>query len=167
MQSERIKGWARKAAVPAIIGAGIAFPVGIHETSENLDQRNEQISELLDTREAHFFEGVALIAGTAFILNSYQYGKKYDEKKLHALRLAGPILMTAAAGSAVVDSQTTIDYSIPAGLALGSSYAFAATNILSTLERTTDKKLILSSISAGLGVIGGGVTLYLAAADKL
>lgn len=167
---EGIKKTARKAAIPALVGAGILFPTAVYTDSaldESPQKRSEEISDFLDNRQTEIVEGVLMTAGIALTVNGHLRGRKYDERKLHALRITGPALLTVAAGSAFINSQTTINYAIPAGLTLAGTYAIAATNIIDTFERTRDKALRTSTVAAGAGIVATGATIFLAAADKL
>ncbi|MDO8270107.1 MAG: hypothetical protein Q7T54_05575 [Candidatus Levybacteria bacterium] len=167
---ENLKKSAKKMAVPALVGAGIIFPASVYTAAAvetDPKDRSNEISDFLDNRQAEISEGVLLLSGVALTLNAYYTGKRYDEKKLHILRVAGPTLLTAAATTALIDSQTPINYAIPAGLALASTYALASTNIISTFERTRDIAIRSTTIAAGGALVAGGATIFLAAADKL
>jgi hypothetical protein len=168
--SNKIKSVGRKALVPTLVGAGTLFPAGVYINAamdENPSSRSTEVADFLDTRQTKIAGGVLLAAGVALTLNAYATGRRYDEEKLHALRVSGPALLTAAAAAALVDTQLTMNYAIPAGLALASTYSTAATGIISTFERTRDPFIRNTSIGVSAAIATSGATIFLAAADKL
>lgn len=167
LSKERAKKIVRKAAVPAIVGIGILFPSATYASVDDVSKRSDEISHALDSKTSQVGLEVALLSGISFSVLGYKTGKKWDEKRMHALRVLGPALASMAAGTALLDSYATIDFAIPAGLALGASYAIGATTILSSIETTTDKSIRLSAIASGTCIAATGATLFLAAADKL
>ncbi len=167
---EGVKKIPLKVAVPAIVGAGILFPSAVYTDAafdENPQQRSEDISNFLDNRQTEIAAGVLMTAGLALTLNSYYVGRRNDERPLHLLRVSGPALLTAAAGTALVDAQTTINYAIPAGLTYASTLSIAADNIINTFQGTRRNDIRLSSLAANAGIAATGATVFLAAADKL
>lgn len=159
-----------KVALSALAGAGILFPTAVYVDSasdQNPQERSEEVSNFINNRQSEIAEGVILSAGLAFTINAHATGKKYDEKQLHALRISGPALLTAAAGAALIDSQTAINYAIPAGFALTGTYAMAATTVINTFESTRNNLLRKTSVLSGAGLVAIGGTVFLAAANKL
>lgn len=166
-QTNKLHKIAKKAFLPTIVSAGILFPASIYANTDNIGNRSEEISNFLDNKQIKIAEGVVMAAGIALALNSHFTGKKWDENRLHALRVTGPVLASAASGVGLLDSQTTINFAIPAGLALGSTYAIATTIIVAAYETTTDKKILTTAIASGATIVGLGSTIFLAACDKL
>jgi hypothetical protein len=165
-----VKQHAKKALWPAVIGAGVLFPATIYAQTAATDgthERSAEISHFLDNHPSEIIEGIAMAAGVALTINGHLAGEKWDEKKLHALRVAGPALLTAAAGSAFIDSQMSINYAIPTGLAFAGFYTTAVTNAVSTFERTKDKDLRISVLAASSTIAGLGAAIVLAATEKL
>jgi hypothetical protein len=167
---DRVKKSSKKLLWPAVIGAGVLFPSAVFThtaATEGMQRRSEEISHFLDNRPAEIVEGVAMAAGVALTINGYLAGEKWDEKKLHALRVAGPALLTAAATTAFVDSQTSINYAIPTSLAFAGLYTTAVINTVSIFERTKDLPLRTSALVAGSTIALLGATIVLAATEKL
>lgn len=167
---EKIKRIARKSALPAAIGVGILFPTAVYADTainEEVTPISEKVSDLSDNSTAHTLEAVAIATGLAMTGSAYFTGKRWDEKRLHTLRVAGPVLLTASATATFIDSIGTINYAIPSGFAYASTIAFGATNIISTFERYRDKNIRAFSVATGAMLMTAGAAIFLAAADKI
>lgn len=167
---EKIKRIARKSALPAAISAAVLFPTAVYTDTainEDVTRISDHLSDLSDNSTAQKLEAVAFVTGIAMTANANASAKRWDEKKLHILRVAGPSLLSAASASAFIDSQITLNYAIPAGLAYASTIAIGATNIRSTFERTRDMNIRSTTVAVNAAFMVSGAAIFLAAADKL
>ncbi len=130
--------------------------------------RNTKLHDLLDDNRSRMVLGAGIILTASLTAQAYLLSKRLDEEKWRkALRISGPLAATAATVSLMGDSFQEINAYAPTGLLLTSTIGIGTNNILSTLENFRDKKLVASGIAAGSTMIGTGITIFLAANDKL
>ncbi len=167
---DKLQSVPKKVAIPAVAGVGLLLPAAVYATAafdESPHDRSEDVADFLDNRQMETATAIIMAAGIAITLNSYFVGKRNDEPLLHALRVSGPALLTAAAGTTLVDIHTPISYAIPAGLAWAGAYTTAIDNVVNTFQGTRKADIRLSSFAANAGIAASGATIFLAAANKL
>jgi nitroreductase len=167
---DKLQSVPKKFAIPAVAGVGLLLPAAVYTTAafdQSPHDRSEEVADFLDNRQMETATAILMAAGIAITLNSYAVGKRNDEPLLHALRVSGPALLTAAAGTTLVDIHTPISYAIPAGLAWAGAYTTALDNVVNTFQGTRKADIRLSSFAANAGIAASGATIFLAAANKL
>lgn len=169
-QIERLQKMPKKVAIPAIVGVGLLIPSAIYADAaleQNPQDRSRDVADFLNNEQTQRATEVLMAAGVAITLRSYYVGKRNDESLLHALRVSGPALLTAAAGAALLDSHVPINYAIPAGLAWAGAYTTAVNDTINTLQGTRKTDIRLTTLAADAGIVSAGATIFLAAAGKL
>ena len=126
-----------------------------------------EIANLLKSDETRAILIAALGLSASLTFSAYLLGRKYDENKLHALRVCGPALMTVSAGALLFDSYKTIDSTIPAGIFLGSVMLSAGHIVINTFQHHRDPKIRATALSGAGFLISVGITTLLAASDKI
>lgn len=126
------------------------------------EDKNEKISDLLDNNYAR--AGLAGTLGMALgmTISAHYLGKRYDESKLHALRVVGPIVMAASASTGLLDSFITIDRHIPISLFLASTLLIASQHVINTFEHYKDRKIRTAALSTAVMLSSLGVTAFMA-----
>lgn len=133
-----------------------------NQEQEETKSKNETISDFLKNNYAR--AGLAAILGMAVSLtiNAHQLGKRHDENKLHALRVAGPLLMAASASSALIDSFITIDGNIPISLFVASTLITGSHQIINTFQHYKNPKIRAAAVSTATMFASFGVTALIA-----
>ena len=145
--------------------SNIISPISIAESNQEQEEtksKNETISDFLKNNYAR--SGIAALLGMALAMTAtaHYLGKRHDEFKLYALRIAGPIAMAASVSTALVDSFTTIDRNIPASLFLTSTLLIASHQIISAFEHYKNPKIRASATFTAAMLTSLGVTTLVA-----
>ncbi len=143
--------------------------LGFFEVKELDTERtkSDEIANLLKSDETRAILIAALGLSASLTLSAHLLGRKYDENKLHTLRVCGPALMTVSAGVLLFDSYKTIDSTIPAGIFLGSAMLSAGYIVINTFQHHRDPKIRAAALSGAGFLISLGITILLAASDKI
>lgn len=120
--------------------------------------KNERISDFLDNNYARAGLAAALGMAIGMSVSAYYLGKRYDESILRALRIAGPLVVTASVSAGLVDSFVAIDRHIPSSLFLASMLLVAGQQIIHTFEHYKDPKIRMSALSTAAMLTALGVT---------
>ena len=126
-QIDRLQKIPKRVAIPTLTTIGLLLPTTVYADAafdQSPQERSEDVADFLETRQAETASGIFMAAGIAITLHSYAVGRRNDEPGLRMLRTSGPALLTAAAGSALIDP-LHVNYAIPAGLAWAGTYTQA------------------------------------------
>ncbi|MEK7534106.1 MAG: hypothetical protein AAB600_02100 [Patescibacteria group bacterium] len=125
---------------------------------QEIKSKDGVISDVLSNNYARVGLAAALAMAASITINAYQLGKRHDEAKLHMLRVAGPLIMTASASSALIDSFITIDRNIPASLFLASTLLIASHQITNTFQHYKNSKIRASAVFTAAMFVSLGAT---------
>ena len=128
------------------------------EKSET-QSRDEILSDILHDNEFRALLLGALAVSSIATYHSHLQGKKYDEKRLYALHVGGPLLTTSSIAALAVDSFHQIDRHVPAGLFLGATLIQAGFVVLNEFEHHRNLKYRATSIALGTSLVALGTTV--------
>lgn len=168
-QIDKLQNLPKKVAIPTFTTIGLLLPTAVYADAaldQSPQERSKEVADFLDNNQTETAAGILMLAGVALTLHSDRVGKRNDEPGLRALRVSGPALLTAAAGSVLLNT-AEINYAIPTGLAWAGSYSLAMDNVINSLQGTRRTDIRLTSLAANAGIAASGAIPFLAAADKL
>lgn len=123
------------------------------------DAKDEALHDFLASDAERIALAFAISGSLSMTANAFYLGKKYDDKKLHALRTAGPVLVTAGLSAFGVDSIYAIDRHIAPSLILAGVALSGLYNSISTFEHHRNDRIRASSVAASIFFLAASVAL--------
>jgi hypothetical protein len=136
-------------------------------TSSSADQtkaqelsKDEALHDLLEQEYMRVLLVAGFTAALAMGVDAHLHGTKYDENKMHALRVMTPALFGASMAAFGVDSMTTIDRHIPTSLLVGAAFTYSAYKVLSTFEHEGDIKTRAAAIAVSTSLFAASIAAF-------
>jgi hypothetical protein len=142
--------------------------VAFESQGQEKKKDNNDFSDFLEDKNIRILLATTAAYSVISAINAKRLGAKFDEKKLEALRVAGPALLTASVATLGIDSLTSadIDPRVPVALFTASTLFMAAHNIVNTFEREKDLKARGLALATSTALVTVGIAA-LNVADKI